>query len=657
MKRLLDIYQKNFDTDRLLQRLKIRWVRLRDEPYFAHLGISMFFAISYASVQAYILESKRWEQAWQDEAERFATTELEPRENTKNIALLTPIIASISDEQRLKEICQKEAACKIAFEIRKEFKRVFSITLQFYRDNQEEKDKAEWVNRLGDYDPKLLETLRKLKPKDISSHFTSCRPLTPLEFISALCATSFLERSMVHLPVHISMDKKPTEDKNTELIQSDIPKKPIPERLTRSEIEGLAAALAIDIVTNKYIYTPDEKQKREQLQVYFINAEGVLAFHSQAPPRSHFEKFPHSRYWPQASYFEAALGTSNNIKYTRPYLDLAGSGIVETACERIDPFGSPGAILGVICTDLSFSRAASTEVLQRLRESQTVHVTEITIGSHSTQQQDMSSELSPAVEEAKRRIEMAKVGDELFTSLQPINTTFGKVHSVPIARTLSGETVFWILQLKKPSMPMSAFVFLCSGLISASVTLVFLVFAFHSKRMARQEGLKKTLLRAMQAGVIEADEEGRVVWANDRAEEILHMELRGTKNKNSETYLSVIALKSNNKRITFTPLLTNICVKIRSPDGKSEYIQIDPMKVMTERQSGGVSRYYGRRSFMSPIPGEGLAFIWVEVRAGPLVFSGDSRIRGIGAFASFSPLSRTDSNYLEKLFGPKSERG
>lgn len=290
------------------------------------------------------------------------------------------------------------------------------------------------------------------------------------------------------------------------------------------------------------------REHRKISSIYFISLEGIQRSIPQVNPsllqaRSglHGERLVHQAFSRSGDTFAQSCGVARTGRpyriWTSPYFAPGGSGVYETVCYPLDTPISAGyaGMVGILCADIAVPREV---VLARLEEASKMFdlaVLKLTKdGSRLDVQscRDFSASYVGAESEGPCPPEFAKLDDEkakTFARKFHASADRGAPDLGGVA-TLEGGNYFgavvaadapdqgpWYVVIGKFRTSVSRnyiSLVLCMFTMMAAVTVLVLSFR---RKLKRQQAL---LARGLHYGILEI-EDGRIIGANDRAEEIL----------------------------------------------------------------------------------------------------------------------------------------
>lgn len=653
------------------RRIQQRWDRARHEPalilcFYSTLlsGSICFLALSYSMVIDYM-------ENWRKSTVEHTTAEIEPRETTRNLAILAPVLASIPKEFRLKSKCdplaqpQHEVCDEISI-FRNTYKRVLKIalssappaksskeTVQYQLEKLAEshqfsaKSSKEWSERAANQlAEKKLDTL----PCDIS-------PAMNVNAIPSRCMWTKERDVMVHFPAHIAI-KDPsqpvTPQKDFRIAVWGPNNKVDSTFFTQHQALVYKAAVALEL-TAGLMKESGLRHSNQFSQAYVISAEGTLAFLSN---ERKYPKFPPKRIWSSATYFHAAWAGQSHT--TSPYLDLAGKGIVETQCDQIRNEPEQSRFIGVVCTDIALSSKEIDQVGDNLAKSLLFSVKELSVSANkeirdinfisgSSLRADALSETSDIEIRSAFEAKFAENFEDAITTVWQLPGITEPTFAVPIKKDLDDNVRFWLIRMRAPIPSWTELAILATGIVLLMLSRLTLSYGRRTDKVSQAEKLWRTQLRSLPTGVIEADSDGRVLWGNERAEEILQFTLRSRSRLGAPIDRSVIATRSASGE-SLNPLLCDLFVRSENNAlGPSRYCPISAEEIMEQRQGGTLSRYFARRA-LCPVGTSNALYLWVEVRATPLISGAPTKIGHASySFASFAPVDKNIADDLDKV--------
>jgi hypothetical protein len=288
---------------------------------------------------------------------------------------------------------------------------------------------------------------------------------------------------------------------------------------------------------------------------YFISVDSVLRYWREDTMEP-VKRLPKNILWAAREYFTTYLAgdTQVNDEYvSRPYIDIAGAGIVQTICRAVatqipkhtSAIGASNDELtiridGIVCADLALRLSAVISLVEAIQKGPLVYAGLVRIHANGEALVEPEPNNGP-MDELKKLIESVQ-WDDVFTrewASGPASrgTTRLQVESqiwyvVPIART--GSDVLAIVIQPAPSSGVGR---LARWAILGSIcgaALVLLTFTAHQSRRVAIAGRDLARLRGLPAAVIECRSDPAapekysrqfIVTGNDRAEEVLQIQL------------------------------------------------------------------------------------------------------------------------------------
>lgn len=380
--------------------------------------------------------------------------------------------------------------------------------------------------------------------------------------------------------------------------------------------------------------------------IYFISLDGILRIY----PSLETALTPH-RVMHGSSYFINTLsqdtcdesrccgGPLLRRYHSLPYLDLTGGGFVVTICYRVTSQSVPE---GVFCADISLPRSA---YLKHLADSKIFHTTLLSTkvpksgdkesgdkpealfcGFEDTSCQQLTATDTRPPEKIRefarswalalyKKPSSSGAADPVVIKQEQNNNllfviavgtlpknAYATAHEVAVVEVVKGNFSSW-----------GSVVALVTSLLSLAVLVAY-------ARYTQDSGRQATLLRGLPVGVLRIDKYGRIIAANDRAEELLRRRLPrwGVTSivhhtaRNEERRRSKEQADTNHRTIIFRQLLKDPDqLYLLQSDGKLRKIKYEDIEKMRSR--GMASEYYAE------IHVKDLGAQWFRISGTPLI--------------------------------------
>ncbi|MCY1074306.1 PAS domain-containing protein [Archangium lansingense] len=375
--------------------------------------------------------------------------------------------------------------------------------------------------------------------------------------------------------------------------------------------------------------------------IYFISLDGILRIY----PSLETALTPH-QVMHGSSYFINTLsqdtcderrccgGPLLRRYHSLPYLDLTGGGFVVTICYRITSQSVPE---GIFCADISLPRSA---YLKHLADSKIFHTTLLSTkvpksgnkaealfcGFEDKSCQQLTTTDTRPPEKIRdfardwaldlyKKTSSSGAADPFVIKQEQNNSLlfaitvgtlpkndYATAHEVAVVEVVKGNFSSW-------------------GSVVALVTSLFsLAVLVACARYTQDSGRQATLLRGLPVGVLRIDKHGRIIAANDRAEELLRRRLPrwGVTSlvhhtaRNEERRSSKEQADTNQRTIIFKQLLKDQNqLYLPQPDGRLRKITYKDIEEM--RSKGIASEYYAE------IHVKDLGAQWFRISGTPLI--------------------------------------
>lgn len=310
-----------------------------------------------------------------------------------------------------------------------------------------------------------------------------------------------------------------------------------------------AATIALEALTFEAARKGDQSP---WFQAYFISPDNILRLWQQDDnSRAIVEKLAPLRYWAAARYEEELLAGKRADYLSKAYFDYAEGGVVFTeamACSLAD-----GSIAGIMTTDFrvpmrAFLKSVASHIL--LFDMCHVKVTKAELDAGhggraevpsrgnmadrllavlfprldpaTTVWEDASSD---ATQRAVAIVHEAREDPEFCRNIQGVPSHNRTSYVVPIKTTGDSEIDVLVLDPHRPVMPAEVIVFGFLGILCGTLAVSLFFIGSRLCNSDNELETRRALLRGLQVGFVRCDGTGMILEGNDRAEEILGVEL------------------------------------------------------------------------------------------------------------------------------------
>jgi hypothetical protein len=372
---------------------------------------------------------------------------------------------------------------------------------------------------------------------------------------------------------------------------------------------------------------------------YFIGVDSVIRYW-HVEPGEPIERLPRNRSWAAQEHFAQFLDVqrSSAPEYvSRPYLDFAGAGVVQTICRRVSTHGaSETTVPGIVCVDLALQRKEMTALVGRIQEGPFVSAGLLRIDPNGTavvaSQPNKGSREDLDITIHSLRWQQAFTPQFLAgaasrsTSRVNIGVGFGTWYVVPLGRVDKDLLAVALRPALGSGVGRLGRWALLGGIFGAA----FILLTFTAQQSRRLSVAERDLarLRGLATAVIECrpdpnDPENylsqSIVTGNDRAEEVLQTRL--------PNFGFRVGAKPKLKIIFDGRAFVAI-----GADGFAPTRKIEPSEIEPNRRRDDASSYYvrliGERQVRIVPPAEGLdpqawpraaGYRWLRVAASAVV--------------------------------------
>ena len=422
---------------------------------------------------------------------------------------------------------------------------------------------------------------------------------------------------------------------------------------------------------------PDAEAGMRPVQAYFISPDSAIRIWTTDVPSNAL--FNPTRLWAGASYFHQFYDDKGSSeRWTPAYLDFGGYGVVKTMCSALDlptpgtggsesdstasAKGSSGRqeLVGVICTDIQLpadSVAAAIDRSPFLEVYDAKFRSDSAGASLTIQRVSKPNPLRPAgvdlIDELRAELlRLRGVGRLAPNRMTPLRIASSS-DAAPVAYMLpmsSGPEHVRRGLIAVPQIPGIPVGIKIAWGLAVGLLLLFVAFfvtALGRASRVRDFGLRMALLRNLPVGFLETDWSENIVLANDRAEEILGVELPKTKDAN--------------RGPIFSDLIRDQVVHARPSDGLPGRADTFLSGVQMRRTHDEISSYFAELVDFGAGPGNGEASSesdvsqprrWVKVTASPILteIDGTTRRSDKGLPTTFGIIEEVKSGkVLDKL--------
>lgn len=419
------------------------------------------------------------------------------------------------------------------------------------------------------------------------------------------------------------------------------------DQLTRENVQaGVRLASLLDALIPSYFQTEGSGVGRSTattgenarlirparvVQSFYVDRSGVLAIWNSQRETASAEHKPYVDLR-TSSYLQYFIKEPGETRYaTLPYIDLGGFGVVRTLCARMGS-ETPNHLVdaqavGAFCVD--YSLPISRPSTPRHRGA----VFDYAVVSVSHQTHDVSYEVPPETAFSRRVLDevrdtfLSADADGRSQVRQRISELSDHVYSVPLHRDASGILVA-LVRAKEPPAP----VLLYTLTVLLVLTIGAFVWATVQRRRDRVVLLQEGILRNLQVGVIRTSMSKSIVFANDRAEELMDRCIRSSDDFGEPRT---------------GPLLDDVFESEGLDEQLLKLVSVD--EVYRARQRGEHTRYYLRlRAGRNK-----LGHRWVVIHGTPELFVHVHRDRGTFGILS---VPGHDDDVLDSILNSLSER-
>lgn len=391
--------------------------------------------------------------------------------------------------------------------------------------------------------------------------------------------------------------------------------------------EGILLSNLLDQVAEFFSEVGDQNAEASFIQAYFISAHDVFRIWRTGSRNSGAcDDFPAAYRWASASYFEHFVDQRADDSYiTRPYIDLADQGFVQTRCTPIEaaPSGRtegdgsrPRSLAGVFCTDHAiFKQSPASGVDPSICENPLLDVRVISLPTRGLRVRLGDVDVfqckasSPERTSARERREVVDAvnaflkGRRLDALKRSVNrVSFGETNDAYVFPLETRKDRWWALLVRPrvPSRPTEAAQFAGLSIAAGVAAIGALISAMLFSRRAQAANEKVALLRNVATGVIVVDSKDVVTEANDRAEELLDLPI---------PKVGVGAKDDEGEKRRFAELIEDSVIEVVE-GGRLKEEMTPYSKIPEKRRQGKPSTYYARL--------EGKA-IWLRASGTPMI--------------------------------------
>jgi hypothetical protein len=397
------------------------------------------------------------------------------------------------------------------------------------------------------------------------------------------------------------------------------------------------------------VCAPAEDPVYSFVAAYFIGIDSVIRYW-HVEPGEPIEGLPPYRQWAAREYFTQFLEPENGglAEYvSRPYLDFAGAGIVQTICERVRTrtavslaelrdAGSEASIPGIVCVDLALRRAEVGNLVGRIQDGPFVSAGLLRIDADgaATIESQPNKNSAHALQMLIDSLEWKTVFKSSFVAgaASRSTTRVGRAddvwYVVPVGRIEKDQFAVAL----RPSLSSGVGRLWRWAILGAIFGAAFVLLTFTAQQSRRVGVAERDLarLRGLPTAVIECRPDPscpsdllsqRIIAGNDRAEEVLQTQLRN------------FGL-STGQRPLLSRLIDDQAIIEAAADGVTPVARIDGERIDASRRNGETTAYYVRlteekRVALAPpvrpdAPGKDtwpqlVSYRWLRIAAGPVV--------------------------------------
>jgi hypothetical protein len=388
--------------------------------------------------------------------------------------------------------------------------------------------------------------------------------------------------------------------------------------------------------TGKAAECAENKETHSFTAAYFVSVDSVLRYwrdETLDPVKS----LPKNISWAARDYFTTYLRGNTRVDdeyISKPYIDIAGAGIVQTICRAVSTPISENEttpiISGVVCADLALRPSAVKSLVKIIQTGPLVSAGLLRVHADGEAFVEPEPHEGPR-EELVKLIESVQWGDAFTPQWTtgpasrgptPLQVDSRIWYVVPIART--GSDVLAIALHPAPSSGVGRLSRWATLGSICGAALVLLTFTAHQSRRVAIAGRDLARLRGLPAAVIECRLDPAapnsystqvIVAGNDRAEEVLQIQLPN------------FGL-TDGAQPKLGSIFDEAALIAAGLDGVEPHRKIvDSSEIGVSRQRGDISTYYARlkdRRTVWQVPLKGQlpkqqAYRWVRMAAGPVI--------------------------------------
>ncbi len=390
-------------------------------------------------------------------------------------------------------------------------------------------------------------------------------------------------------------------------------------------------------------------------QAYFISPDGVFAHIAGDQQSLEIVNEQPLRRWESRPYFQALLRDDQPSRHrTRVYLDITGLGLVQTTCQVLFDRSDTNIRSGVVCVDApvhpcrlhpaNSTRQCGENSSNRWIRSWSDPVLDYRLFEVPASGSDKVGNVQPTGGDPQLPALLAKSEDLKATGL----AFEGDEFLITVKRGPNGRKT--LLRLKPSRDLRRPDVFMITAVSLLLVSIFCLVACARSAAKAGEAAESGSLLRNLPVAVVQLDEDRRIRFANDRAEEILARPLH-------RFGLTTAAPEPPHNAPPDRPLFAenfdnDFLIEVNVSKGTvSRPKKLD--KVNASRTLGVSSEYYCR---LHPDAQTGRPCTWIRVLGSPARHSrprSQTRVTTFGAFERVPPgLAEMLENYYRARFAP-----
>lgn len=291
------------------------------------------------------------------------------------------------------------------------------------------------------------------------------------------------------------------------------------------------------------VYSETDGDLYTFVAAYFIGVDSIMRYW-HLEPGTPLEGLPTNRLWAASEYFAHFLQPQHwkdSEFVSRPYLDFAGAGVVQTICQRVDTRSSQRTtIAGIVCVDLALRQRALAGLVAHIQGGPFFSAGLLQIDPSgaatmlSQPNQGSPAELQALIHSLDWRTTFTRefVGGEASRSASRVGEGENTWYIVPIGRVVKAQLAVALRPALSSGVGRLGRWAILGGLWGSA--LVLLTFTAHQSRRLSFAERDLARLRGLAAAVIECRPDPRcpddymsqfIIAGNDRAEEVLQTRL------------------------------------------------------------------------------------------------------------------------------------